>query len=424
MPSLREARVPYISESGGSSLRLKNIRGVSDIEDLLRGTPNARELHSMWECGRPAGYHRQKRADAASGASTPIPWINDASLACGFTAHAIEQQEFLLVLDCAREALRGWDRAPEEQRTALIRVRLDYAAALARLGFTREARLELEPLIQTGFHPHLGRKLKIDVLMQLGHILREEWHFAPSRAAQIQSAQDALAFYDEVLKLDPDQRDALVLTASTAFILGDVGATLRAQAEETAREIQRVAGDLIDSEGPRRRTTGALATAQAILGKVDEATRSFHELAEMHGVGTPELAEARFQAQFLAEALGKPRDFFKAAFPSLQLIVFAGHLPDRPGRRVRFTAEMIPGVREALHTTLAGMGARVGMASASAGADLLFSEALLELRGTLHLVLPWSQEEFRRTSVLPYEPVAGPSLWEPLYDAALAAAAT
>src|SRR5665213_3597738 len=384
MPSLREARVPYISESGGSSLRLKNIRGVSDIEDLLRGTPNARELHSMWECGRPAGYHRQKRADAASGASTPIPWINDASLACGFTAHAIEQQEFLLVLDCAREALRGWDRAPEEQRTALIRVRLDYAAALARLGFTREARLELEPLIQTDFHPQLGRKLKID----------------------------------------PDQLDALVLTASTAFILGDVGATLRAQAEETAREIQRVAGDLIDSEGPRRRTTEALATAQAILGKVDEATRSFHELAEMHGVGTPELAEARFQAQFLAEALGKPRDFFKAAFPSLQLIVFAGHLPDRPGRRVRFTAEMIPGVREALHTTLAGMGARVGMASASAGADLLFSEALLELRGTLHLVLPWSQEEFRRTSVLPYEPVAGPSLWEPLYDAALAAAAT
>jgi class 3 adenylate cyclase len=81
-------------------------------------------------------------------------------------------------------------------------------------------------------------------------------------------------------------------------------------------------------------------------------------------------------------------------------------------------------VRDALRAKLKSMGARVGLVNASAGADLLFTEALSELGGTLHLVLPWSQDEFRRTSVAPYEPPDGPPVWEPLFEKALEEAAT
>ncbi len=160
---------------------------------------------------------------------------------------------------------------------------------------------------------------------------------------------------------------------------------------------------------------------------MDEAARHYEGLQTLQGITTTELAEARFQAQFLAEALGQPRDWFNAAFPPLQLIVFSGHLPDDPGdrsgARERFPPEAIPAVREGLRKQLKEMRARVGLVSASAGGDLLFIEALREMQGSIHLVLPWSQEEFRRTSVLPYES-GGAKLWEPLFDEALRAAAT
>ena len=73
---------------------------------------------------------------------------------------------------------------------------------------------------------------------------------------------------------------------------------------------------------------------------------------------------------------------------------------------------------------LDALDVRVGLVSAAAGADLLFVEALLERKGTVHLVLPWSREEFRRTSIHPYEPAGGKPVWEPLFDRALNDAAT
>jgi class 3 adenylate cyclase len=301
---------------------------------------------------------------------------------------------------------------------------MDYATVLARLGLTREARGQLEPCVIAGFQPELGRRLKADILLQLGDILCEEWHNSTDRATQIRAAEDSLDFCNRALQLDPGGLEPLVRTARAAFILEHLGEDRRQHVRDTARDILKLTKDLVDSEGPRRRTTWAEATARAVLGEPEEAARSFEQLAKMDGVTTSELAAARFEAQFLAEALGKSRDFFKPAFPPLQLIVFAGHLPDKPGGRVRFPHKSIPGVRDALREKLMSMGARVGLVNASAGADLLFAEALHELQGTLHLVLPWSQDEFRRTSVEPYEPPNGPPVWGPLFEKALEEAAT
>src|SRR5688572_32230430 len=45
------------------------------------------------------------------------------------------------------------------------------------------------------------------------------------------------------------------------------------------------------------------------------------------------------------------------------------------------------------------MNAGIGFASAAAGSDILFLEAMLARGGTIHLVLPWPAEEFVKTSV-------------------------
>jgi class 3 adenylate cyclase/tetratricopeptide (TPR) repeat protein len=377
----------------------------ADVEELLRGQPTARVLHELWAQRQQGGAVR---------------WLEDAAMAERFTAHAVRTEEFLLVLDAARETLKSWLTAGEEDRTAMVRVRMNYAFALTRLGFTREARLELEPCVAPGFSPELGRRMKAEVLLRLGDILRQESHDASFPAARIKADEDALSFYKRALELDPDRLDARVLTTSTAFVLGARDEDLRKYSKESAVEILRLTRDLNDSEGPRWKTAWAEATALAVSGDLEAAARAFEHLQTMSEASTARLAATRFEAQLLAEALGQPRDHFKDAFPPLQLIVFAGHLPDFPGSgRVRFPESAVPQVRDALFAQLTRMKARVGLVSASAGADLIFTEALQEAGGTLHLVLPWSREEFRNTSVVPYGP-----MWAPLYEKALESAAT
>jgi hypothetical protein len=174
-----------------------SVRNISDVENLLFGDPTARDLYSVWGC------------------LPQIPWLDDLSLAQRFTAHAVRKQEFLLVLDASREILRRRLNSDANDGTRLVRVRMDYATALLRLGSVREARLELEPCVAPGFQPALGRKLKCDILLQLGNTLREEWLAVADRAAQIGTAQQALGFYRRAVELVPDRLDALALTAST-----------------------------------------------------------------------------------------------------------------------------------------------------------------------------------------------------------------
>src|SRR6185436_1631693 len=311
-------------------------------------------------------------------------------------------------------------------QTALVGVAMDYGAALTRLGFTRTARAELEPFLRDDFKPRLGRTLRADILIQIGHALREESHHAAARATKLQTAEKALECYSRALELDPNRVEALVLTAAAALVISEPGSPLRDQAEERAKRILTLTAKLEDEEGPRARTTWARAAALSVLGRIDDAKKAYQQLATADGVTTAILAEARFRAQALAEALEQPRDLFKDAFPPLQLIVFAGHMPDAPdgGGPPRFPLSDLEGARERIRRALEEKDVRVGVASASAGADLLFIEALRARGGTVHVILPWSQDQFRLTSVKPFEPRGAAPIWEPLFATAIREAAT
>jgi class 3 adenylate cyclase/tetratricopeptide (TPR) repeat protein len=407
-----------------------SFQNVADIEDSLRsGEVTVRELYSIWEQRQPvAETVRAKGADTSRAGAPHIAWMQgDLSLVRRFTESALKKEELLLVCDASREALRLWPNANEDERTELVRVRMNYARALMCLGFTRDARDELEPCASDTFQPKLGRTLKVDILLQLGHIVREESHHATARAARLQMAEDALSFYQRALQLDPERLEALISTAAASFIIGAEDSPVRAQAEDKARQILTLTTKLEDDEGPRVRTTRAKATAYSILGDTDAAANSYGQLKNLDGVTTTDLTDARYYAQFLAEALGKPRDFFKQAFPPLQLIIFSGHLPDAPDATnmpKRFPPESIEPVRALLRDKLEELDARVGLVSASAGADLLFIEALRARKGDVHVILPWSQNEFRRTSVEPFDLPEKPALWQPLFDQAMEEAAT
>jgi class 3 adenylate cyclase len=400
---------------------------VEDIEAALRSEEIAiRVLHGIWAQRLPVAVPIESALRSLDTTEAlQIDWLrSDISLIYHFTKRALEKEEFLLVCDAAREALRLWDELGEDGRIHLVKVRMNYAAALTRLGFTRDARRQLEPCIQDHFRPILENELKGDILLQLGEILREESVHAPARAARRQTAQEALLFYELALKIHPRPMDALLPAAAMSLILSDPGSDLRYRAEESAKQAMHLAKALEADQGPRVITTHARAVAHIILGELDAAFTEYRQLQQLESATVADLANARYDAQFLAEAIGQPRSFFKSAFPPLQLVVFAGHMPDPPNQDGRFPPGLVEQVRERLRVQLRESDVRVGLVSAAAGADLLFIEALRERGGVVHVVLPWSQEEFRQTSVSRFEPPNGPAIWSPLFDVAIRDAAT
>jgi class 3 adenylate cyclase/tetratricopeptide (TPR) repeat protein len=396
-----------------------NLEDLYDIHaDLEAGDVSIRDLHTLYERRQPV---LERKSGKLAGAAKQIPWLQEsASNARLFTRCALAKEEYLLVCEVAREALSHWEaKRDPDNNTDLVKVRINYAAALARLGFPHEARRQLEPCVSDDFPVRLGRGLKGEIYRQLGNIHKEESQEATSKAVKLHSANAALDFYKRALAIEPGDLETKVMIAGASLVLG-----LTEQAHAIAREALQIIEERHQTDGIGVKSTRWQAAAYAALGDIESATRAYAAMKEIKGVSPAELADARYSARFLAQALGQSRDLFDKAFPPLQLVVFVGHLPDRADNTGRFPHESVEQVRHNIRAKLDKMDVRVGLVSAAAGADLLFIDALLERKGTVHLVLPWSIEEFRKSSVRRYEREGEPPFWEPLFDRALKGAAT
>jgi class 3 adenylate cyclase/tetratricopeptide (TPR) repeat protein len=406
-----------------------SFQNIHDIEEaFLSGSDvSIRDLYTIWDQREPVPTAAKKQAPMAPGSAPQLQWLQrDLELVTAFTKQALAKEEYLLVCDVYEEAISYWNKEAEKHPGGLLKeivaLRSHCATAKTRLGFTRSARNILEPLAD---NLNLGRKEQAKILLQIGDIVREESHHTPDAATRRQTAATALALYQRALVLNPNFLEAMVLTASMLLILAENQPARLEHAKTSARQALTQIEEMESVSGPTFRTIWFRAISYSVLGRLDEAATFYSKLKDSPEATTVDLAEARFRSQFLAEALGQPRTHFYAAFPPLQLLVFSGHVPDPPGRPARFPIESIPQVRELLTQKLDQFEARVGLVSAAAGADLLFIEALQKRPGAkYHVVLPWSKDEFFRTSIAPFEPVGAPPMWEPLFRQALERAAT
>jgi class 3 adenylate cyclase len=81
-------------------------------------------------------------------------------------------------------------------------------------------------------------------------------------------------------------------------------------------------------------------------------------------------------------------------------VFFTGHMIDRPGRLIpRFPTHVEPMVARRISAELEAVGATDGFASASAGGDILFLEAMIARGGRAHITLPCAIDAFRRDCV-------------------------
>ena len=366
---------------------------IRDIEASLdHGSVDARRLYEIWELRQPVTRpsRTQRGAAAESTERELLPWLQESvELSRLFVRRALATGEFLLACDAAREAL-GLFRSDVELQQSLAR-------ALVRLGSVAEAQQVLRGL-ET--NQQLTARALAETLCLIGDIFFGEALGAESDTARAANLRSALESYRRASVARPNDIPPRLQAACAALLIGK---DLQAETQTLATNVLRLIDHACAADEPGFALLLARAKAVTVLGCLDEAKSVYRLAAGKSDVPLHELAAARKEARLLAHAQGKGDSFFDDCFPPLQLIVFSGHMPDPPDRwPPRFPAAAEEHVRGLLRTKLDSLGARVGFASAAPGSDLLFLEEMLARGGAVHVVLPWPQEAFLQTTVVPH----------------------
>ena len=187
--------------------------------------------------------------------------------------------------------------------------------------------------------------------------------------------------------------------ATTALLLGQgtLAQTLAGQARDAAL------GELHSQRPGAAEGYYQLATlgeTALLLGDEREAERWYREAAAMGQARLGDLSSTRRQARLIAQATGRWADLVETLLPIPRVVVFTGHMVDRPDRPTpRFPPGAEPAVADAIASRLRRLNAGFGYASAASGSDILFLEAIHAIPGKTVVVLPYAIEEFAQDNV-------------------------
>ncbi len=287
-----------------------------------------------------------------------------------------------LAAEVVREGLTRW---PTD-----VRLRQLHGLAQARSGATDRANRVLAELRDEGHRDE-------ETLGLLARTHKDLGLFAADPAERERHLQLARDVYLQAFELHQGYWTG-INAATLTTLLGE---------EDRARTLTNQVRDLCLEEIKDSRPGGDLYWPLATLGEAAlnlrdwaEAERWFTRAADAGGKRFGNLNSTRKQAQVLLVHLGRERTLIDRWLPLPPVVVFAGHMIDQPGRaRERFPARLEPAVSRSISGWLKEQNALIGYASAACGSDLLFLEAILELGGEAHVVLPYDRETFLRDSV-------------------------
>ena len=281
------------------------------------------------------------------------------------------------------------------------------ALAHARAGATHIAHALLDRCERASLSP----RLRVEALSLKGRLCKDAWDRASAGPRAPALLAKARQHYLAAHAIAGDAYPA-INAASLAMLAGD-----RAQAVGLARGVlARIARDA----NPSTWDVATRAEAHLLDGDRSGAARSYAEALDRARAeaNVAVVVAMRRQLRLLARALPEAAEL-RSALPAPDVLAFAGHLVDPPGRAVRrFPASLAPAVREALATRLAAMHDPIVFASAACGADLLLLEVAASRGAEINVVLPFARDDFVRTSVAP-----GGADWVRRFDEALERAA-
>jgi class 3 adenylate cyclase len=272
-----------------------------------------------------------------------------------------------------------------------IRLRQLQALALLRTGVADGAEVILMKLEEEGNRDE-------ETIGLLARIHKERWErrkINPDLAArELSLAHD---YYRKAYEAN-DGYWSGINAATTALLSGQRDAAIA-----LARKVRDQCRLKLDrSDGGRNDywLLATLAEAALILEEWDEAALQYRAAAAMGRRKFGDLSSTRRNASLILNHFGKTTTGIEDILRVPPIVVFSGHMIDRPDRPApRFPPELEGPVRHAIRERLIKIDPALGFASAANGSDILFLETMLELGAEVHVVLPYNQEQFLKDSV-------------------------
>ncbi len=329
------------------------------------------------------------------------PTFSTASACADEGTRLIKSGSPIVAYDTLADGLVRWP--------ADVRLRQLTALALIRSGAGRLAEPILDALVSDGLADE-------ETLGLLGRVHKDLAGAAVDPTARTMHLEEAYRAY-----ADAHERSGGYWTginaATMALLLGQAS-----EARAIADTVRDRCRDLLEHTlvgSDAYWLCATLGEAALVQGDLPEAEHWYRRAAALATHRLGDLASTRRNARLLARHAGLDSALVDRWLPVPRVVVFAGHLIDRPGRpRVRFPPDLEAPVREALRSWLARTRPGFGYAAAACGADILFLEALLDAGVDAHVVLPYDREQFRRDSV---DVVPG-AAWSARFDRVLAGA--
>jgi class 3 adenylate cyclase len=341
-------------------------------------------------------------------------WQEHPELYPPFVERLIQQGHPARALDLARERQEYLKANPPPGPPDPIpeghRLRYLLAHAANRGGNPRLAEQLLRPLLAVARRPDrhikgMPTELRVDVIALQGRILKDQSRRDPSLIPP------AIAAYDEAARVP----GAAQLPDGGTFPLINKATLLRLGGKED--EARKLAEEVIP-RAERRVEAAAAAGKYWLAATLGEACvlAGRHEDAVTWYLRAVEGAEAAGDVGDVGSTLGnllrlqevgatRDSDWIEQRVGSL--VVFSGHMIDSPdrlakrGARPRFpnSALLVKDLDREIRARLEDMNATVGFSSLACGSDILFARAMLARKAELHVVLPFADKDFLRTSV-------------------------
>lgn len=283
----------------------------------------------------------------------------------------------------------GLERDPASQA-----LRYQQGLTLVRLGAHGRA---LDVAMKLASEEVNDPELFTDVLSLIARVNKDLAMAATSTKERKHFLELALRDYqDAYRRSQPGFKSYPAINAATLAVLAGksrVAEKLAKEALAQARAEAKKAG--VNSHWQ----SATIAEAFFVLGDMKQAEQHYREALRIAGRRFDDIGSMRRNARILAEHFGKSGDWVEGVLRIPAVVVFTGHMIDRPTReRARFPARLEPAISKRIETALNELNAGFGFSGAACGSDILFLEGMMK-RGHTHIVLPFAVDEFVKTSV-------------------------
>ncbi len=355
-------RIEPPARSGDRTNAFAAAGGAGDLNTLIEslteiGTLNLASLLAIWQSRDPAR------------------WAQSAEVYRRLAERLIKLGEMILAYDVVSEGRKF--------HGGEMRLRQLQALALSRLGATERANQLLRALYDEGQRDE-------ETLGLLARTHKDLWAQATDDGERAEQLQSSYRFYAEAYRLTGGYWTGINV-ATLALLSGD-----EAQARALAGEVRELClpelRRLEASGGERYWPLATLGEAALVAQDWPEAARCYDEAAQLGRPG--ELTSTRRNARLIIEHLKGDLMFIEEHLPVPTVVVFTGHVsssgPDgeSPPSQQRVPVELESEVRRNIVERLRELNAGVGYTALPSEADTLFLEAMLELGGEAHAVLP------------------------------------